>query len=102
MSDSQTLMSDLHGDLEGLFRKTIRTIVDDRSQAFAKVMRTQIKEGGDKITESVQEPHTSESHTNYQSQLAREARQKRHEEGKSKGVKVSGEPSVEKVIKRSQ
>ena len=102
MSDSQTLMSDLHGDLEGLFRKTIRTIVEDRSQAFAKVMRTQIKEGGDKVTESVQEPHTSESHTNYQSQLAREARQKRHEEGKSKGVKVSGEPSVEKVIKRSQ
>ena len=100
MPDSPTPISDLQGDTEGLFRKTIRTIVDNRSQRFTKVMRTPIKEGGDKVVENVREPHTNEPCTKERVKLSSEERRK-HYYGKneSKGVEAPKEPSVKKAIR---
>ena len=95
MSDNQTPISDLHEDLEGLFRKTIRTIVDNRSRAFAKFMRTQVNEEED--METARKPRTYD-----RSEVSSEARRRQHEEGKSKVAKPSDEPLVKGVIKRTR
>jgi len=99
MPDIPTPISDLQGDTEGLFRKTIRTIVDNRSQRFTKVMRTPIKEGEDKAVEKVREPHTNEPYTKERVKLSSEERREHYEKNKSKGVQASKELSVKKVIR---
>jgi hypothetical protein len=99
MSDNQTLMSDLHGDLEGLFRKTIRTIVDNRSQAFTKVMRIQVKGVEDKAVASIRELNTNDRP---KLSLEERKRRKQHRKGASKGVKVPKETSVTRIVKRSR
>ena len=95
--DNQTPASDPYEDLEGLFRKTIRIIVEDRFRMFAKVMQMQMQEGKNEDAEVPQELCKIDRSGAYA-----EIRKRQHESGKDKVVETPRGRTVEKSIKRSK